>query len=103
MLTDADGVVRLSPAYDRLCTRLVLPDDQLALTVGGRRSGLGRADWERFGVYCELPPRTVERELQRVVRALPPALSLIETSPLSADRQSVYAELLRRHTAALEK
>jgi hypothetical protein len=30
LLAGPDGTVRLSPAYDLLCTRLVIPGDQFA-------------------------------------------------------------------------
>ena len=33
LLTNEDGITRLTPAYDLVCTRLVIPDHQLALPL----------------------------------------------------------------------
>ena len=49
LLTTTEGVHRLSPAYDFVCTRLVLPDDdKQALSVGGRDKSLTRRTWFNF-------------------------------------------------------
>ena len=66
LLCGEDGLHRLSPAYDLVCTRLVIPDDQLALPVGGKRERLTRHDWLDFAKYAGLP----ERSAQRVVATI---------------------------------
>jgi serine/threonine-protein kinase HipA len=101
LLVGTDGLARLSPAYDLLCTRLVIADDQLALPVGGRRDGLARRDFEVYGASCGLPPRAVARELGRVVAAVPAALALVASSPLSPAARAAYAELLASRAASL--
>ena len=55
LLTLPDAIRRLSPAYDLVCTRLVLPtDDSLALPIGGRNKNLTKRHWLEFGEYCRL-------------------------------------------------
>jgi serine/threonine-protein kinase HipA len=101
LLIGEDGIVQLSPAYDLLCTRLVLPDDHLALPVGGKQDGLRRAHWEEFGKYCGLPTRSIARELARVAALLDEAVDLVLRSPLSAPFRKRYADLLRERAAAI--
>jgi hypothetical protein len=36
-LLTRDGLHALSPVYDLLCSRLVIPDDPMALTVAGKK------------------------------------------------------------------
>jgi serine/threonine-protein kinase HipA len=42
LLVDEQGIVRLTPAYDLICTRLVIPDDSLALPICGKKDNLHR-------------------------------------------------------------
>ena len=48
LLGAADGTQRLAPAYDQLSTRLVIPNDDLALPVVGKKSNLSRAAWLEY-------------------------------------------------------
>ena len=92
IVTDASGISRLSPAYDLVCTRLVIEDDDLALPVGGKKSKLTRRDWVAFGRYCGLRPRVIERVFGDVTAALPHAAALVDGAPLS---DSAKADLPR--------
>lgn len=46
--------IRLSPAYDMLCTRVFadLEHDQMALTLGGKRDNYKPAQWRALGRIC---------------------------------------------------
>ena len=101
LLNGADGIVRLSPAYDLLCTRLAIPDDQLALPVCGKRDNLKRRTWLDFAAHIHLPQRAAERVIADVARALPPAIELVGRSFLPADEQATYVELLRERAATI--
>jgi serine/threonine-protein kinase HipA len=95
-------VYRLSPAYDLLCTRLAIPDDQLALLVDGKRDGLARTDWLRYADYCGIRRPAAERVLRTLARSLDEALALVSRAPLSADARTAYSHLLRDRTVTLE-
>ena len=57
-LTTLDGLRRLSPAYDLICTRLPIPSDQdLALPICGMKSGLVKQSWLNFAEYSQIPER----------------------------------------------
>jgi len=92
--TDAAGQVSLSPAYDLVNTRLFLPDDPLALPIGGHKSGLTVRMWSEFGAHCGLPQRAVARVADELVAALADACALVERSFLVAEQQQAYIKLL---------
>jgi len=101
IVTGGSGINRLSPAYDLVCTRLVIEDDDLALPVSGRTSKLTRRDWAAFGEYCGLRPPVIERVFGDVTAALPRAAALVDGAPLSDDAKVVYRALLAERAASL--
>ena len=101
IVTDASGISRLSPAYDLVCTRLVIEDDDLALPVGGKKSKLTRRDWVAFGEYCGLRPPVIERVFGDVTAALPHAAALVDGAPLSDSAKTAYRALLAERAASL--
>lgn len=94
LLTDDDGRHQLSPAYDLLCTRLVIADDPLALPVNARKERLDRGTWLRFAEYARIPPNAAARALALPLLTLPRALDLCERSFLPDEIKAAYAELL---------
>ena len=101
LLRGPDGLHRLSPAYDLLCTRLAIPDDQLALPVGGKRDNLTRADWLNYAAYCTIPRPAAERALGKLLRAVNGGLQLIARSMLSEAAKTTYADLLGERAETL--
>lgn len=101
LLSGEDGLHRLSPAYDLVCTRLVIQGDPLALPVGGKRDGLTRQDWLGFARYSQIPERSAQRVLATIVSSLDASLAIIDASPLSDPFRSAYRELLRDRAAVL--
>lgn len=101
VLIDVEGIVGLSPAYDLLNTRLVIPDDPLALPVAGRKDNLNRDVWREFATYCKLPERVTARVLAKQASVLNEALKLIDRSFLPDDQKLAYAQLVSERTQAL--
>ncbi len=93
-LMGADGVVKLSPAYDLLNTRLVIPDDPLAMPVHGKKDGLHVDAWLKFAAYCKLPERVAMRVLEKQASVLADAVELIERSFLPDDQKEAYVQLV---------
>jgi len=102
LLAGPDTIHRLSPACDLLCTRLAIPDDQLALPVGGRRNGLARADWLRYAEYCGIPRPAAERVLRTITGSLDEALALVPRALLGDEAGRMSSEVLRERSATLE-
>ncbi len=49
MLYDSQGRMRLSPAYDIACSKLVIPDEEdMALSLNGRKNKITKRDFDHF-------------------------------------------------------
>jgi serine/threonine-protein kinase HipA len=101
LLAGADRIYRLSPAYDLVCTRLVIPNDPLALPIVGKREHLVAADWSRFGDYCDLPTRATQRLLRTVVASREAATGFISRSLLREEFKTQYATLIAERLSGL--
>jgi serine/threonine-protein kinase HipA len=101
LITARDGIRRLSPAYDLVCTRLVMDDATLAMPIGGRNRKLTRRQWLEFAEYCDIPERAANRLISEQIGALGPALQLIAGSFISDQMKEQYEEFLRENTAVL--
>lgn len=101
LLTDERGVMRLTPAYDLVCTRLVIADDPLALPIAGKKDNLDVDDWLKFARYCQLPEKTVLRLLKTQASLLDSAIKIIDRSFLPADQQAAFKALIAARSARL--
>ncbi|NQU23937.1 MAG: HipA domain-containing protein [Candidatus Nealsonbacteria bacterium] len=101
LITGPDGICRLAPAYDLVCTRLVIPDDSLALPVGGKTKNLTRRSWLDLAAYCKLPEKVAKRVIDEQVKAMEPSLTLISKSFLPSEMKSEFQGIIRDTTARL--
>jgi serine/threonine-protein kinase HipA len=101
LITTPEGIHRLSPAYDLICTKLVIPDDTLAMPIGGQRKSLKRRSWLDFADYCGIPERAAKRIISEQIEALEPALGLVSASFLSDQLKEKYEGFLRQNTSVL--
>ena len=81
LLRKGNGAWELSPAYDLVPVKIIMPADmeELALTLNGKKNRLKRTDFERFagsmnltGIQCD---KALNRMLDFVKKNLPGALS----------------------------
>ena len=103
LLTTRDGIRRLSPAYDLVSTRLVLPeDDKLALPIGGRDTTFTRRKWLDVAEYCEIPEKAAVRLLSDQIDAFAAAKSLIAGSFISDEAKVRFEQILDENTNVLK-
>ncbi len=86
----------LSPAYDLLNVSIVNPDDneELALTLEGKKRRLNRAHFERLGLGLDLNEKQITGVFKRFVRNKKVAFEWISNSFLSEEYQKKYKNLL---------
>lgn len=101
LLTGGDGRVRLSPAYDLVCTRLVIPGDPLALPVAGKKDRITKKTWLELAKWASIAAPLAEREITAVTSALPKAEALLGRSSLSEEMRDAYRDLLRGRAGIL--
>jgi len=86
----------LSPAYDLLNVKLVLPQDKedMALMLGGKKHSFNKGYFDRLGEVLGLNGKQVTAVYKRAHKWLPQALELISLSFLDNDRKEEYKKLL---------
>ena len=101
LLVDPEGIIRLTPAYDLLSTRLVIPDDELAMPVCGKDRKLKHTHWLDLASYAGIQTKAAQRVLNDQIKALPASLVLVEQSYLNKQMKQSLGELLRTRTEVL--
>jgi serine/threonine-protein kinase HipA len=86
----------LAPCYDLLNVKIANPEDQeeLALTMWGRKRKFSRKDFLDYGAELGLTERQVERVFKRMEKQKSKALDFIQSSFLSVEMQEAYEGLL---------
>ena len=98
-----DGTIRLTPAYDLLNAAILNPkdDEELALTLNGRKKRLKRADFVAAGVTMGIDPKIVDRLIGKYVRLYPRMSEFIGQSFLDEELKNRYNEMLRERISML--
>lgn len=103
LLCDADGHYRLSPAYDQVPTALVLKDNEdLALTLNGRKSKLTRADFETAMRAAGLNERAILNLFNRMKKALPKWMEFIVLGFVPEEVKERYWTLISARATRME-
>lgn len=97
LLTTQDNSVQLSPAYDMLNTKLVIPKDpeELALTLNAKKRKFARQDFDRFAESLRIHEKVVQQTYKRFNQKLAEARDFIGISFLSHQEQEQYVALLQ--------
>ncbi len=99
------GLTGLSPVYDLLSTRLVIPEkddkEEMALTLNGRKRNFKIQDFLKFGENLKLTEKQIQNSLNRFLKHFSNALSFVDFSFLSAELKEEYKELLTKRAERL--
>jgi serine/threonine-protein kinase HipA len=95
----------LSPAYDLLNVKLILPKDKedTALLLGGKKMNFTKEYFDRFGAVLKLNDKQINTVYKRLVKWLPKALELIHLSFLTDDYKNRFKELVTQRVHLLTK
>ncbi|MDE5763250.1 MAG: HipA domain-containing protein [Bacteroidales bacterium] len=93
-----DNVVRMTPAYDLLNAAIINPkdDEELALTLNGRKKKLQRKDFEELAKNLGIEQIVVNRLINKYVGLLPKFMTVIRNSFLNLELQDKYIDFLNR-------
>lgn len=94
----------LAPSYDLLNVTIANPDDQeeLALTMGGRKRKFTKKDFSDYGAELGLTERQLERVFARFEKQKPKALDLLKRSFLSVEMKGVFETLFEKRFERLK-
>ncbi len=103
LLSDMGWV--LSPFYDLLNVKLVLPGDKedMALLVGGKKENFNKGYFDRLGAVLKLNDKQIHGVYKRVSKWLPEATQLINCSFLNSNRQKAYKDLIMERVILFTK
>jgi serine/threonine-protein kinase HipA len=106
LLDYRNGMTGLSPAYDMLSTRLVIPEkednEEMALTLNGRKRNFKLNDFYVFGERLKLTEKQLQNSLNKFSKQLDKALNFVDFSFLSADFKESYKELIQKRAERLK-
>lgn len=103
LLYEAEGTIRLSPAYDLLPTKLLMPQDpeETALTVNGKKSHLRKKDFNVFGQALKLTDRQIVNTHARLQRNLSKAMDQVSMCFIRDERQQELKSLITERTTRI--
>ena len=103
MIESPSGWV-LAPAYDLLNVTIVNPNDEeeLALTLTGKKKKLRREHFEQLGEGLGLTDRQIAGAFKRTQKNKAKALSWIERSFLSKEMKGSYNQGIEKRYAQLD-
>ena len=93
----------LTPAYDLLSTKLVMPEDteELALTLGGKKRKLKREHFVAAMTTSGLSPKVIDRIFAKYDKAVPMLHQFISESFLPPEMQSRLIEIIESRLCQL--
>ena len=96
-LYEVADMIRLTPAYDLLNAAIINPkdDEELALTLNGRKKKLQREDFVRAAATLGIENVIVERLINKYIKLLPKFEAVIQNSFISDELKVKYDELLK--------
>jgi serine/threonine-protein kinase HipA len=86
----------LSAAYDMLPTNVVMPEDeeQLALTLNGKKSNLHRNDFMVFADTCGIPAKSAEKMINKIASMQSMYLSMCRGSYMPESMKELLGKLI---------
>ncbi len=92
ILESDEGNLRLSPAYDIVSSKLVIPDEEdSALTINGKHNRITRNDFEKLSEYLQIPGKAAESIFKRMSQIRAAAKKEIDCSLLkNKDKETVF-------------
>lgn len=95
----------LTPAYDLLSTKLVIPEDteELALTLNGKKRKLKRSDFDNLLKTMNVEDKVIENTYNKFRKVLPLWYDFIEISFLPNQMKIDYKALIEHRSSILNK
>ena len=93
-------VIRLSPVYDIVCSKLVMADEEdSAIAINGKKNKLQREDFDKLAEYFNIPMKVryekFENKFERIRH-------IIENSSLDKENQQQFLEIIMERLSRLK-
>lgn len=96
LLTNAENEITLSPAYDLLSTKILMPEDkeELALTLNGKKNNLRKKDFDLFAEKLGINEKAKISIYEKLVSSIDSFNQIIMRSFLKDKTKLLYKELI---------
>ncbi len=95
---DKDNI-RLTPAYDIVCSKLVLPDEEdSAITINGKKNKLKIEDFNKLAEYLNIPLKVRYEKFENKFDAM---RKIIDRSSIAKGKQQQFLEIIEERLACL--
>jgi serine/threonine-protein kinase HipA len=92
----------LSPAYDLVSSSLLIPGEtQSAIPINGKLTKFRLKDFKALGNNLKIPPKTVGKHIERLLRCIPEFEKMIETAEFSDEMKSGLTQLIEKRASTL--
>ncbi len=99
LIYNTNGMTGISPAYDLLATRLLIPEkddsEEMALTLNGKKRKFTKDDFILFGKHLNLNNKQIENIFKTFNDHLDSCLACIDKSFLTKKFKDTYKQLIR--------
>ena len=104
LMKTAFGEVQLTPAYDLVSTKLVMPKDleEMALTINGKKNRLKKSDFNELGVSLSISERAMESVYLKFSNKVDSIKALISQSFLNRSISENYLNLVMERGQKLD-
>ena len=95
---DKDNI-RLTPAYDIVCSKLVLPDEEdSAITINGKKNRLKIEDFNKLAEYLNIPLKV---RYEKFGNKFDVIREIIDRSSIAKEKQQQFLKILEERLARL--
>lgn len=105
LLTNKNGITQLSPAYDLISTRLLIPiqddSEELVLSINGKKSNIKRTDFEFLANNIGINQKSFNFILNKIISEKENFINLINNSYISDKMKEEYINLIEDRIARL--
>lgn len=99
------GLIRMSPGYDHISTRLLISvhedKEELALPINGKKNKIKWEDFLALGANLKIAPKVLESVKEKMLDTFPSAESLIYQSFLNDKMKEDFVDLIAERSKRL--
>lgn len=104
LLTNEKGIVALSPVYDLVSSRMVLPEegDEIALTINGKQNRLNKNDFKSFAENIGVDANYAKNRITELLKLQDDFSDMINKSTLTLRLRQRLTEILAERLSRLK-
>lgn len=92
--------IRLTPAYDIVCSKLVIPDEEdSALSINGRKNKLKREDFDKLADYLNIPVKIRYEKFEKSSNLME---TIIKNSEIKKEAQKQFIDIIKERLSRMD-